>query len=151
MKKKKKQEVILVNEKNRIIGTEEKLKAHQNGGKLHRAFSVFIFNSKGELLIQKRSRKKYHSPGLWTNTCCSHPRPKERTGQAAKRRLEEEMGFVCNFKKAFSFIYKIDFSNGLSENEFELRNKRSDGFSGEMTKEGFDKLINDSRVKLHER
>src|SRR3954468_4657207 len=87
--------VILVDEKDNPVGTEEKLAAHQKG-LLHRAFSVFVFNSKGELLLQKRNKNKYHSGGLWTNTCCSHPSPDETTIDAAHRRLKEEMGFDCD-------------------------------------------------------
>lgn len=113
-----KEEVILVDKSNRKIGTEEKLKAHKEG-KLHRAFSIFIFNSKEELLLQKRARTKYHSKGLWSNTCCGHPMPKETLGKAAQRRLKEEMGFDCKLKKIFSFIYKKKFRNGLIEHEFD--------------------------------
>ncbi len=110
--------VILVDENDNEIGVEEKIKAHEKG-KLHRAFSIFIFNSKGEMLIHKRAENKYHSPGLWTNACCSHPRPKESLEEATKRRLMEEMGFNCSLKKAFSFIYKAKFDNGLTEHEFD--------------------------------
>lgn len=114
----KKERVILVNEKDKKIGTEEKMKAHQEG-KLHRAFSVLIFNKKGEMLIQKRAKTKYHSGGLWTNTCCSHPRPKETLKKAVKRRLKEEMGIECkDLKKIFSFIYKVKVGN-LIEHEFD--------------------------------
>jgi isopentenyl-diphosphate delta-isomerase len=111
------EDVVLVNEKNKAIGTEGKMKAHR-GGKLHRAFSVFLFNKKGEILIQKRAKSKYHSPGLWTNTCCSHPRPKEEVELAAKRRLKEEMGIDCKLKKAFNFIYKAKLGD-LVEYEFD--------------------------------
>ena len=96
--------VILVDRLDREIGTEEKLKAHREG-KLHRAFSVFIFNAKGELLLQKRAATKYHSGSLWTNTCCSHPRPGESHYCAARRRLNEEMGFDCELTELFSFVY----------------------------------------------
>lgn len=113
------EKVILVDEKDREIGTEEKLKAHKNGGKLHRAFSVFIFNSKGEMLLQKRAKTKYHSPGLWSNACCSHPRPGETLEEAVHRRLKEEMGFDCKLKEAFSFIYRAEVGNGLTEWEFD--------------------------------
>ena len=109
--------VILVNEDDEQIGVSEKLAAHRLG-KLHRAFSVFIFNSKGELLIQKRAVSKYHSGGLWSNTCCSHPRPNEGTIKAAHRRLKEEMGFDCDLKEVHKFIYKTEFDNGLTEHEF---------------------------------
>jgi len=91
------EKVILVNQKDEIIGTEEKMKAHRSG-KLHRAFSIILFNKKGEVLIQKRAKSKYHSPGLWTNTCCSHPRPREGLKLAAERRLKEEMGINCKLK-----------------------------------------------------
>ena len=112
------EKVILVDKKGREIGQEEKIKTHEQG-KLHRAFSVFVFNSKNQLLLQKRAKNKYHSNGLWTNTCCSHPRPGETIEEAAHRRLREEMGFDCELKEAFSFIYKTPFSNGLTENEYD--------------------------------
>ncbi|MGH7601529.1 MAG: isopentenyl-diphosphate Delta-isomerase [bacterium] len=110
--------VILVDPHDRQIGVEEKMKAHREG-KLHRAFSVFVFNEKGEMLLQKRAPQKYHSGGLWTNACCSHPRPGEAIEQAALRRLEEEMGFACQLKKAFHFIYKAELDAGLIEHEFD--------------------------------
>jgi len=113
-----KNEIILVDEKDNEIGTGEKMTVH-NEGKLHRAFSVFIFNSKNELMLQQRAKTKYHSPGLWTNTCCSHPKPGEKTIDAAKRRLKEEMRFNCDLQEAFSFIYKAKFDNGLSEHEYD--------------------------------
>ena len=113
-----KQQVILVDKKNRKIGVEEKIKAHKEG-KLHRAFSIFIFNSKGELLIQQRAKTKYHSGGLWSNTVCSHPKPNETYQQAVHRRLKEEMGFDCKLKKLFCFIYNIGFHNSLIENEYD--------------------------------
>lgn len=113
-----KEKVILVDDKDREIGEEEKIKAHRTG-KLHRAFSVFIFNSKNELLLQKRAKTKYHSGGLWTNTCCGHPRPGEETKKAAQRRLKEETGIACPLKKIFAFKYRIEFKNGLTENEFD--------------------------------
>ena len=111
------EKVVLVNKRNEIIGMEEKMKAHL-AGKLHRAFSVLLFNKKGEILIQKRARSKYHSPGLWTNTCCSHPRPREEVKLAAQRRLKEEMGVNCKLKEAFSFIYKAKVGD-LVEHEFD--------------------------------
>jgi isopentenyl-diphosphate delta-isomerase len=114
----KSQLVILVDKNNRKIGIEEKMRAHIDG-RLHRAFSIFIFNSKGELLLQQRAKSKYHSSGLWSNTVCSHPRPGENYQQAVHRRLKEEMGFNCELKKLFSFIYKTDFGNGLIENEYD--------------------------------
>jgi isopentenyl-diphosphate Delta-isomerase len=110
--------VILVDENDRQVGTMPKREAHE-GGFLHRAFSVFIFNSKGELLLQQRSLSKYHSPGLWTNTCCSHPRETESIENAAKRRLKEEMGLSCELEKKFDFVYKTSFDNGLTEHEFD--------------------------------
>lgn len=112
------QRVMLVNEADEITGEMEKLEAHRRGV-LHRAFSVFIFNSRGEMLLQRRALDKYHSPGLWTNTCCSHPSPGEELGQAAGRRLLEEMGFTTALDKLFSFIYRAEFANGLVEHEFD--------------------------------
>lgn len=111
-------EVILVDEKDNQIGTAEKIAAHRSG-KMHRAISVFVFNSRGELLLQKRAKDKYHSGGLWTNTCCSHPIPGESVDRAAHRRLMEEMGFECKLKEAFTFTYKVNFPNGLTEHEFD--------------------------------
>lgn len=111
------QQVILVNTKNKIIGFEDKMTAHQTG-KLHRAFSIFIFNSKGELLIQQRAVEKYHSGSLWSNTVCSHPMPNETYRQAIHRRLKEEMGFDCKLKKLFWIIYRIDLPNTLIEHEY---------------------------------
>ena len=112
------QQVILVNEQDEPTGTMEKIAAHKKG-LLHRAFSVFIFNSKGELLLQRRALNKYHSGGLWTNSCCSHPEPGEETPAAAQRRLQEEMGFTSPLEKIFDFIYKAEFDNGLTEYEFD--------------------------------
>ncbi len=113
-----KQFVVLVDNKNRKIGEMEKLEAHKKG-LLHRAFSIFIFNSKGELLIQQRAKSKYHSWGLWSNTVCGHPKPVERYLTAAHRRLKEEMGFDCALKKKDCFIYKKQFKNGLIEYEYD--------------------------------
>lgn len=112
------EKVILVDKLDKEIGTMEKQEAHIKGV-LHRAFSIFVFNSKKELLLQRRAKTKYHSAGLWTNTCCSHPRPNESTKQAAKRRLKEEMGMSCNLSKQFDFIYKAILTNGLYEHEFD--------------------------------
>lgn len=112
------EQVILVNEKDEQIGTMHKLEAHEKGV-LHRAFSVFIFNDKGELLLHQRAASKYHSPLLWTNTCCSHQRVGESNIKAGKRRLLEEMGFVTELKEVFSFIYKAPFDNGLTEHELD--------------------------------
>ncbi|MEO6329318.1 MAG: isopentenyl-diphosphate Delta-isomerase [Ginsengibacter sp.] len=111
-------EVILVNQMDEQTGTMEKLEAHQKG-LLHRAFSIFIFNSKGEMLLQQRAVGKYHNGELWTNTCCSHPAPGELTYAAANRRLKEEMGFTTHLEKAFDFTYKASFENGLTEHEFD--------------------------------
>lgn len=110
--------VILVDENDREIGSMGKLEAHQKGV-LHRAFSVFVFNKEGELLLQQRAADKYHSPEKWTNTCCSHQRLGESTLDAAKRRLQEEMGFVCDVEYAYSFIYKADVGQGLFEHELD--------------------------------
>ena len=113
------EQVVLVDEKNQEIGVMEKLEAHLNGGHLHRAFSVFIFNKKNELLLQRRDIKKYHSGGLWTNTVCSHPRPNETYEDAVHRRMHEEMGFDCEVKKIGCFVYKASFDNGLTEFEYD--------------------------------
>lgn len=111
-------DVILVDEHDVQTGTMEKMEVHQKA-LLHRAFSVFVFNGKGEMLLQKRADKKYHSAGLWTNACCSHPKPGEETLPAAEIRLQEEMGFNTKLKKAFDFVYKAPFDNGLTEYEFD--------------------------------
>jgi isopentenyl-diphosphate delta-isomerase len=111
-------DVILVDENDEQIGTMGKIEVHQKA-LLHRAFSVFVFNEKGEILLHRRANKKYHSGGLWTNTCCSHPKPGEETLWAAENRLQEEMGFNTTLKKAFDFIYKAPFDNGLTEYEFD--------------------------------
>lgn len=110
--------VILVDENDRPLGISEKMSAHRDG-KLHRAFSIFVFNNEGELLLQRRALNKYHSSGLWTNTCCSHPRPGESVEAAAVRRLCEEMGFECALHKAFHFIYKARLERALIEHEFD--------------------------------
>jgi isopentenyl-diphosphate delta-isomerase len=111
-------EVILVDAKDQVVGKMEKLEAHRKG-LLHRAFSVFVFNSNKELLLQKRAIGKYHSEGLWTNTCCSHPSPNESLVNAGKRRLQEEMGFSCELKSTFSFIYNVKLDNELIEHELD--------------------------------
>jgi isopentenyl-diphosphate Delta-isomerase len=111
-------QVVLVNEHDVEIGTCEKLEAHKKG-LLHRAFSILLFNSKGELLLQKRAQHKYHSAGLWTNTCCSHPRPGEQMTEAVCRRLKEEMGIDATPAFAYSFIYKTELENGLIEHELD--------------------------------
>jgi isopentenyl-diphosphate delta-isomerase len=112
------EKVILVNEKDDQLGLMGKMEAHQKAV-LHRAFSVFVFNKKGELLLQQRALDKYHSPGLWTNTCCSHQRDGESNIDAGKRRLEEEMGFSCDLEELFWFVYKASFDNGLTEHELD--------------------------------
>ena len=112
------EEVILVNEQDEQVGTMEKMEAHRKAV-LHRAFSVFIFHDKGEMLLQQRAVSKYHSGGLWTNACCSHPKPGEETIDAAQRRMKEELGFGATLSKAFDFTYKADFENGLTEYEFD--------------------------------
>jgi isopentenyl-diphosphate Delta-isomerase len=109
----------LVDEQDQPVGQMEKMKAHQNGGTLHRAFSIFVFDNKGKLLLQQRSPQKYHSGGLWTNTCCSHPQPGEDTSVAASRRLQQEMGFTTPIFKAFEFVYQASFTNGLTEWEYD--------------------------------
>jgi isopentenyl-diphosphate delta-isomerase len=112
------EQVILVDQNDIEVGTAEKLAAHAEG-QLHRAFSVFVMNAGGALLMQKRSGSKYHSGGLWSNTCCSHPRPGETIAAAAHRRLQEEMGFDCELRPAFSFTYCAPVSNGLIEHELD--------------------------------
>ncbi len=112
------EQVILVNEYDEQIGLMPKLEAHEKAV-LHRAFSVFVFNNKNELMLQQRALHKYHSPGLWTNTCCSHQRDGESNLQAGIRRLQEEMGFVTPLKETISFIYKAPFDNGLTEHELD--------------------------------
>lgn len=115
---KNKEYVVLVNGDDEPIGIEEKIKAHKKGN-LHRAFSIFIFNKMGELLIQKRAKSKYHSGELWSNTVCSHPRPIESLIEAANRRLKGEMGFDCYLKKLFKFRYQVVLDNDLMENEID--------------------------------
>lgn len=110
--------VILVNERDEPLGLMEKIEAHEKG-LLHRAFSVFVLNSDGELLLQKRASHKYHSGGLWSNTCCSHPRDGEKVEDAAHRRMQEEMGFDCHLEKLFAFTYKAEFDNNMMEHEYD--------------------------------
>lgn len=112
------EQVILVNENDEPIGSMEKIEAHEKA-LLHRAFSVFILNDKNEVMLQQRAASKYHSPLLWTNTCCSHQRAGETNIAAGKRRLLEEMGFQVDLKELFSFIYKAPFDNGLTEHELD--------------------------------
>ena len=114
----KEEQVILVNEKDEQIGLMPKMEAHEKAV-LHRAFSVFIFNSNNQLMLQQRAASKYHSPLLWANTCCSHQRNGESNLEAGKRRLQEEMGFVCELEEKISFIYKAPFDNGLTEHELD--------------------------------
>lgn len=114
----KEEQVILVNENDEKIGLMPKQEAHEKGA-LHRAFSIFIFNDNNELMLQQRALHKYHSPGLWTNTCCSHQRDGETSLEAGKRRLFEEMGFSTDLKETTSFIYKAPFDNGLTEHELD--------------------------------
>ncbi|RKF03165.1 isopentenyl-diphosphate delta-isomerase [Tenacibaculum lutimaris] len=113
-----KEQVILVDQQDNPIGLMEKIEAHEKA-LLHRAFSVFVFNDKNELMLQQRAVEKYHSPLLWTNTCCSHQRDGESNIEAGKRRLQEEMGFSCELEEVFSFIYKAPFDNGLTEHEYD--------------------------------
>jgi isopentenyl-diphosphate delta-isomerase len=113
-----KEHVILVDENDNQIGLMPKIEAHEKA-LLHRAFSVFVFNDKNELMLQQRALHKYHSPGLWTNTCCSHQREGESNLEAGKRRLQEEMGFVTGLEESTSFIYKAPFDNGLTEHEYD--------------------------------
>ncbi|MGI9545507.1 MAG: isopentenyl-diphosphate Delta-isomerase [Cyclobacteriaceae bacterium] len=110
--------VVLVDREDNPVGVMEKMEAHRKG-RLHRAFSIFVFNSENELLLQKRALEKYHSGGLWTNTCCSHPRPQESVETAAHRRLQEEMGISCSLTFAFSFIYKAKLNADLIEHELD--------------------------------
>jgi len=110
------EKVILVDEQDQEIGEGEKMDVHREG-RLHRSFSIFIFNSKGEMLLQKRAKSKYHSGGLWTNACCGHPHPGEKTQEAAVRRLKEEMGFDCELQEILQFTYKVKLDHGLWEHE----------------------------------
>ena len=112
------EKVILVDKNDSEVGLMEKMEAHEKAV-LHRAFSVFIFNSEGNLMLQQRALHKYHSPGLWTNTVCSHPRSGDKTADAAHRRIVEEMGFDSDFEEAFSFLYKADVGQNLTEHEFD--------------------------------
>lgn len=112
------EEVTLVDKEDNVVGKEEKIAAHKNQ-QLHRAISILIFNKKNEMLIHKRADSKYHAPGLWTNVCCSHPRPDESYEEAATRRLPEEMGFSCGLEKSFKFTYFAEFTNGLAEYEMD--------------------------------
>jgi isopentenyl-diphosphate delta-isomerase len=113
-----KEHVILVDENDRETGVMEKMEAHHKA-LLHRAFSIFVFDDQGRLILHRRALGKYHSPGLWTNTCCSHPRAGECTDDAVHRRLVEEMGFDTDLKEIFSFLYKADVGQGLTEHEYD--------------------------------
>jgi isopentenyl-diphosphate delta-isomerase len=115
----KKEVLVLVDSEDNPIGTATKTECHAGKGKLHRALSVFIFNSKGEILLHKRSKEKQLWPLFWTNACCTHPREGEKVEEAAHRRLKEEMGFDCDLKKIFTFEYKAEYDNLGSENEFD--------------------------------
>ena len=110
--------VILVDADDNEVGKMEKMQAHEEA-LLHRAFSVFLFNEKGEMLIHRRAKAKYHSGGLWTNACCSHPRPGENTEAAAHRRMQEELGMDCSIEEKFSFLYKKELDHGLTEHELD--------------------------------
>lgn len=110
--------VILVDERDRELGVAGKLHAHREGA-LHRAFSVFIFDGAGRLLLQRRARGKYHSGGLWSNTACGHPRPGEPTAEAARRRLREEMSLDCELREAFEFVYRAELDGALVEHEYD--------------------------------
>ena len=110
--------VVLVNERDEAIGTLEKLEAHRSGA-LHRAFSIFLFDQQGRTLLQQRATVKYHTPGLWSNACCSHPLPGEDLATATSRRLQEELGIVCALTERFAFIYEASFDNDLHEHEFD--------------------------------
>ena len=112
------EKVVVVNEHDVAIGVEDKTRAHLLGV-LHRAFSIFVMNSAGQLLLQRRALGKYHSRGLWSNTCCGHPRPGESINQASRRRLREEMGFDADLESVFQFRYRVDLEEGLIENEYD--------------------------------
>jgi isopentenyl-diphosphate delta-isomerase len=114
------EEIILVDENDNPVGCETKLRAHEDGGKLHRAFSIFVFDTGGKLLLQRRAKKKYHFGGLWSNTCCSHPKKGEELQNAAHTRLQQEFGFDTQLKEIFSFLYRAsDAGSGLTEHEFD--------------------------------
>lgn len=112
------EEVILVNERDEPVGTMEKIRAHREG-LLHRAFSIIVLDDKGRILIQRRADEKYHSPGKWSNTCCSHPRPGELINRALSRKLQQEMGFECELVKIFEFIYRAELERGMIEHEYD--------------------------------
>jgi len=114
----KRNKVILVDEQDHVVGEMDKMEAHEKGI-LHRAFSIFIFNSKGQMLIHQRANEKYHGGGLWTNACCSHPQLDEDIEESAKERLQFEMGLQCELKRVFSFIYHTPVENNLIEHEYD--------------------------------
>ncbi|MEP6729832.1 MAG: isopentenyl-diphosphate Delta-isomerase [bacterium] len=114
----RRERVVLVDHRNRAVGIASKLRAHREG-RLHRAVSVLIFDSHGMLLLQRRAAQKYHSPGLWSNSCCGHPRPGERSASAARRRLREELGMDCTLQHAFSFEYHASLDGGMTEHELD--------------------------------
>jgi isopentenyl-diphosphate Delta-isomerase len=123
-------EIILVDDGDNPVGSASKLGAHLDGGRLHRAFSVFVFDPSGNMLLQRRARSKYHFGGLWTNACCGHPRPGEDTGAAARRRLDEEFGFETEIRELFQFTYlATDEASGLTE--YELDHAFHGEFDGE--------------------
>jgi len=140
------EKVILVDEADNVVGEMEKMEAHRKGV-LHRAFSVFVLDSTNRLLLQRRALGKYHSPGLWTNTCCSHPRAGESVLQAAHRRLYEEMGFDCPLDSVFSFIYRAKFDNGLTEHELD---HVLIGFSDEIPQLNFEEVHEYKSMSLTE-
>src|SRR6059036_639179 len=113
------EQIILVDRQDRALGPIEKLAAHRRPAKLHRAFSIFVFNSQKQMLLQLRARGKYHFGGLWTNACCSHPRWGEELGWAVNRRLKEECGFAAELAEAFSFIYQADWNESVAEHELD--------------------------------
>lgn len=114
----KTEQLILVDKNDRVLGEGDKIEVHREGA-LHRAFSIFVFDDHNRLLLQKRAQTKYHSGGLWSNTCCGHPRPGEDTLAAAHRRLQEEMNFDCHLRKAFAFLYRVELDNDLVEHEYD--------------------------------
>jgi len=147
------QQVIIVNEADEIKGAAGKMEAHRKG-LLHRAFSVFVFNNKGEMLLQQRAMNKYHSGGLWTNACCSHPSPGEEIRDAATKRLKKEMGFETELEKIFDFVYKAEFENGLIEYEFDHvfvgEHEGEVEFCGEEVMDYCYKSMQDISNSLHE-
>lgn len=123
------EKIVLVNIDDEIVGSAEKMEVHRKG-LLHRAFSIFIINDKGEMLIQKRNDSKYHSGGLWTNSCCSHQRINEELDEAIHRRLQEELGFDCKLQEQFDFVYRTVFRDSLIE--YELDHVYIGNYSGEV-------------------